>query len=92
MLERFRVVCFVSVWGWRGGPFFFSAVSLFWVLASRHARVNCRCFLAGQFFWSGDVCCWAFVSRVPCASMEFGSKVVCSIDERVAYQSVFVMK
>ncbi len=82
MLERFRVVCFISVWGEerRGGPFF-SAVSFFGVLASRLARLNCRHFLAGQFFLSGDVCCFAFVSRLPFASMGLGSKIVCSIDE-----------
>ena len=63
---------------------FFSPVSLFGVLASRLARLNCRRFLAVQFFLSGDVCCWAFVSRVPCASMGLGSQIVCSIDEKVA--------
>ena len=65
------------------GPFF-SAVSLFWVLASRLARLNCRRFLAGQAFLSGVVSRWVFVSRVPCDSTGLGSKIVCSIDEKLA--------
>ncbi len=56
-------------------------LSHFWALASLRARVNCRRFLAEQFFWSGDVC-WACVSRVPCASKWWGSKIVLSIDEK----------
>ena len=48
-------------------------------------------FLRWQFFLSGDVCCWAFVSRVPCASTGLGSKIVCSIDEKDAWEGVFVM-
>ena len=71
---------------------FFRLSHFFCVLASRLARLNCRRFLAGQFFLSGDVCCWAFVSRVLCASMGLGSKIVCFIDEKVVYQSVCVMK
>ena len=59
-------------------------LSLRWVVASRHDRVNCRRCLAEQFFWSGHVCRWAFVSRVPPASTRLGSKIVCSIDEKVA--------
>ena len=70
----------VSVWRERAVLFFFR-LSLFFR----------RRFLAGQFFLIGDVCCWAFVSREPCASMK-GSKIVCSIDEMVAQQSVLVMK
>ena len=85
MLGRCRVVCFVSVCIGRGGEGrFFSGVSLFGVLASRLARLKCRRFLAGQFFWSGDVSRCAIVSRMPCASMGLGSKIVCSIDEEVA--------
>ena len=61
-----------------------SGLSHFWALATSHARVNCRCFLAGQFFWRGDACRWAFESRVPCASTWLGSNIVCSIDEKVA--------
>ena len=48
------------------------------------ARVNCRRFLAGHFFWSGDVCRWGFVFRVSCASIGLGSNLMCSIGERVA--------
>ena len=59
-------------------------LSHFWAVASRRAGVNCRRFLAEQFFWSGDVCRWAFVSRVTCASSGLGSRIVCSIDEKVA--------
>ena len=62
----------------------FFRLSHLWTLASRHALVNCRRFLAGQFFWSGDVSRCAFVSRVPCASTGLGSKIVCFIDEKVA--------
>ena len=93
MLERCRVVCFVSAWegGGEGGrgvkAVFWGAVSLFEALASRHARRNCRRFLAVQFFWSKDVSRCAFVSRVPCASMGLGLKIVFSIDEKVAQQS-----
>ena len=87
VLERCCVVCFVSVWGGGkggGGPFFFrlSHFLVFWAFLL--ALLNCRRFLAGQFFLSGDVCCWVFVSRVPCASMGLRSKLVCSIDEKVA--------
>ena len=78
------MVCFVSVWGEGVGVFFFFlAVSLFWVLASRPALLNCRRFFAFQSFLSGDVCGWAVVSRVPCASTGLGSKIGCSIDEKV---------
>ena len=80
VLERWRVVCFTR----EGEAYEHFRSSHFWALASRHARVNCRRFVAGQFFWSGDVCCWAFVSQVPYASMGLGSKIVCSIDENVA--------
>ena len=58
----------------------FFPLSHLWAVASRHARVNCRCSLAEQFFWSRDVSRWAFVSRVPCVSKGLGSKIVCSID------------
>ena len=61
-----------------GRAVFFPAVSLFCVWASRLARLNCR-LLTVQFFLSGDVCCWAFVSQVPCASTGSGSKIVISI-------------
>ena len=73
---------------------FDSPFSLFWcVLASRLARLNCRRFLAGQFFLSGDVSSCAFVSRVPCTSMGLGSiNCVCSFCDSFASQSVFVMK
>ena len=87
-LTRTRGRCLSAV-GWFvlsacGEEGLFSDVSLFWILASRLARLNCRRFIAGQFFLSGDVCCWAFVSRVPWASVGLGSKIVCSIDEKVA--------
>ncbi len=62
---RVRGFCLSGV-GWL---FFSSAVSLLGVLASRLPQLKCRHFLAGQFFLSGDVCCWAFVSRVPCVSL-----------------------
>ena len=32
---------------------------------------------------------WASASRVPCTSTGLGSKIVCSIDEKVAQQRVF---
>ena len=75
-----------------GGGSVLFRLSHLWALASRPARVNCRRFLARQFCWSGDVSSCAFVSRVPCASTGLGSKIVCSTDEKVAEQSVFVMK
>ena len=86
MLGRCRVVCSVSGWWGEGGgrAVFLSVVSLFWVLASRLARLNCRRFLAGQFFLSGVVSRWVFVSRVPRDSTGLGSKIVCSIDEKLA--------
>ena len=70
---------------WEGRAFF-SAVSLFGVVASRLARLNCRRFLVGQFFLSGDVC---VVGRscLGCHALPWclGSKIVCSIDEKVAW-------
>ena len=72
----------VSVWRERTDfDFFFGCLSFF-----------CHRFLAGQFFLSGDVCWWAFVSRVPRSSMGLGSRIVCAIDEEVAEQSVLVME
>ena len=79
------VGCAFKMEGREGGRgSFFRRLSHLWALASRHARVNCRRFLAGQFLWSGDVSRCAFVSRVPCASTGLGSKIVSSIDEKVA--------
>ena len=54
--------------------FFFGRTFGLW--HSRHALVNCRRFLVGQFFWSGDVSRCAPVCRVPCASTGLGSKIV----------------
>ena len=69
--------------GGRGSVF--SAVSLLGVLGIPPLLLlNCRRFLAEQFFMSGDVCCWVFVSRVPRASMGLRSKIVCSSDGNVA--------
>ena len=70
----------------------FSAVPPLVGIGIPRARVNCRRFLVVQFFWSGDVSRCAPVSRVPCASTGLGSKFVCCIDEKVAWQSVVVMK
>ena len=86
---RVRGICLCDVsWfvlsAWRRKRAVFSAVSLFGVWASRLVRLNCRLFLAEQFFLRGDVCGWVCLSRVPCASMGFGSKIVCSIDAKVA--------
>ena len=87
VLDRCWVLCVTR----EAEAFEHVGLSHFWALASLHARVNCRRFLAGQFFRSGDVC-WGCVSRVPCASTWLGSKIVCSTDEKVAQQSVVVMK
>ena len=53
-----------------GGVFFFSAVSLFEVLVSLLARLNCRCFLAGQFFLSGM--CVVGRSCLECHALPWG--------------------
>ena len=76
---RVRGICLSHV-GWffvflvrrRRAVFFFRLSPFSGVWHPALLGLNCRRFLAGQFFLSVDVCCWAFMSRVPCASMGFG--------------------
>ena len=81
-------VCGSECEGGRGGRegrgHFFGCLTFWGFSISRLARLNCRRFLAGAVLLERDVCCWAFMSRVPCTSMGLSSKIVCSIDGKVA--------